>query len=208
MTGPGRVQANERTKDKGDFMREGHRGATARRASRGAISTEMLGYLGVYAFLIIAAIGAVMMMMRDSKANGMKQELQMMNTKIHDMYQLESSYVSITTALVAQSPFMSKDAIGADGQTLRSPWGVMQVAPATDNTSNDTFSIELDTIDAKTCKQVGQVAGATDAWRSLAVNGNIYDNNNDNSSSPLVVFLNTNCTGSGDAITMTFVARR
>lgn len=175
------------------------------KGKKGALSLEMMGVIAVIGAIAVSGLYYMNIMMRDNKVNNMISTLQLINTKLNEMYVNEASFAGLTSAIFAKSGNAPSSVLDSAKTGLRSPWGTLTIAPATKTTTNDTFTVTIDKIPSDVCQRLGSIVGGGTAWQSLKVGSTTWDM--DANGSGLVSFLSDNCED-GSNNTLVFQARK
>lgn len=176
-----------------------------KRGKKGAISLEMMGVIAVLGLIAAGSIYYISMMLRDTKVNSTVEALQLINTKVNEMYLNEPSFSGLTSEIFAKSGNASANILNGDKTGLRSPWGTITIDPVSSDSTDDTFKITLSRLPQDVCQKLSSTVMSGSSWQSIKVGAATWDADDDGSG--LVNFLFTNC-AEGNNNTVELQARK
>lgn len=175
---------------------------------RGALSLEMMGVIAVIGAITVAGLYYMNIMMRDTKVNNAIAAMQLINTKINEMYLNERSYDGLDDEIFIKSGNAPSSIVDSTGKGMRSPWGAMTLSPVADEDGNEnaTFTLTFNTLPDDVCQRLGNIMQGSTAWQKVTINSTSYDIDDDADTS-LVSTLSAACNASNKN-TMVFTAKR
>ena len=143
---------------------------------RGALSLEMMGVIAIIGILVMGGLYYLSIMMRDSKVNSAISSMQLINTKVNEMFVNESDFSDLTVARFIRSGNAPSSLLTSDKTGLKSPWGSMTLGPADSSSgTNDTFAITFQIIPEDVCQRLASVVRGSGAWQSVSIGGTTFD---------------------------------
>ena len=144
---------------------------------RGALSLEMMGVIAIIGILVMGGLYYLSIMMRDSKVNSAISSMQLINTKVNEMFVNESDFSELTVARFISSGNAPSSLLTSDKTGLESPWGSMTLWPANSSpgATNDTFAITFQSIPEDVCQRLASVVRGSGTWQSVSIGGTTFD---------------------------------
>lgn len=177
---------------------------------KGALSLEMMGIIAIIAVLVMSGLYYLNIMMRDTKVNDVVAAMQLIHTKVVEMYNNEPSYEGLNDKIFIQSGNAPTSMVNADRSGLKSPWGKVSL---TTTSPYEDFTLTFDNVPGDVCQRLGSVIRNSTAWEQLKVGSGTYKLSDTgvgtSKAKSLVTFLSDNCVNNaGKAVSMEFLARK
>lgn len=181
-----------------------------KRSRLGAISMEFLIVIGGMALLIMSGMYIGNMVMRDIKVNDALSNMQLIHTKVTEMYNNEGSYEGLTDKIFINSGNAPSSMISSDRSSMKSPWGKVEL---TSDSPYEDFTLKFDNVPGDVCQRLGSVMRNSVAWESIKVGNATYEladaGVGSKKGNSLVSFLSENCVNnSGTPVTLEFTSRK
>ena len=174
----------------------------------GALSLEAIAVIAFIAFLITGALYSMNLMFRDGRINDAMTNLQLINTKVNELYSYSPDFTGLDAEKLIRSGNAPSGMINSSRDGLRSYWGVIRLGPTnSDSGTDNTFSVTFENVPSEVCQKLGIIiAGSGTPWQSLDIDGSLHDSI-DNQDDNIVDFLFENCVGKSNEMTFTAKAQ-
>jgi hypothetical protein len=130
----------------------------------GTSLTEVLMSIAIGLLILAGVVAGLQKAMEGNNIADAMQGVYLLRTNVESMYS-GSAYTDLTNAQILQGELAPKQ-FTRNG-TLRSAWGVIDVAPT--GSGDSQFTISLANLSRAACQQLGRIS--SDSWGSVAVNG-------------------------------------
>lgn len=179
-----------------------------RNSRKGFMSFDMLFWLAMAGIILGGIMVYIGISQRDNKANNTIEALQLINTKLNELYTNERGFGDGNLAKILIDTKNVPASFIAGDDSLRTPWGEMTIESADADEGggdNNAFEVTLDSIPQAVCVRLGTLISGSTSWYSVTINNTEVTANDED----LVKSINDNCSaGENDASTMVFKGRK
>lgn len=161
----------------------------ARDSRRGALSLEMLGVIAIIATIATSGIYYLNIMRRDTNVTDTIAAMELINTKVSEIYNNEPNYNGLTAELFIGTGNAPSNMVNNDRNGLKSPWGEVTLEP---DGGDETFALTFENVPQDVCQRLGAVLRNSTAWQSLETDKGTYDITQ-NEGENMASWLSDNC---------------
>lgn len=175
---------------------------------RGALSLEMMGIIAIIGVLVMSGLYYLNIMMRDTKVNDMVSAIQMINTKVAEMYNNEANYNGLSAKMLIDAGNVPTSLVDGTRAGLKSPWGAMTLAPVAgpENGGAETaYTLTLEGVPGDVCRRLTTSMRRATAWYSISTGGTEFKLDPTNTEN-MTNWANQECGDDGNKKTVIFTS--